>query len=287
MVDTPVALRSGPGGVPESGTFSQTMCVTIAQLGAAEQGMSPRPYRMGRRQAEVDEGRRRVLSAARALLGASESFGSFTVEAVARAADVSRATVYYQFGSKSGLLEAICDDLATSAGMDSLAESFALPDPLAALRSFVAVFGRFWDSDRAAMRRLRALAHLDPEVKAVISRRDDRRRRGLSVLLGRLRDQPQAAAAGLEDTVTVLMALTSFETFDALAGPGASCSDALPVIHRLIDAVLGGPATPPPGLAVRGPGPSGQRSAGGAAGPALVRHENAQRQQESRVHHPR
>jgi AcrR family transcriptional regulator len=207
--------------------------------------MSPRPYQLGRRQVEVDEGRRRVLAAARALLATTESFGSFTVEAVARAADVARATVYYQFGSKSGLLEAICDDLASSARMDTLAESFSLADPLEALHSFVAVFARFWDSDRAAMRRLRALAHLDPDVRGVISARDDRRRRGLTVLLGRLRDHPLVSADDQEGTVAVLMALTSFETFDALAGAAESCSAALPMIYRLIDAVLGGPAEGP------------------------------------------
>jgi AcrR family transcriptional regulator len=219
------------------------MCVTITEHpGGVKQAMSPRPYQLGRRQADVDEGRRRVLDAARALLATTESFGSFTVEAVARAADVARATIYYQFGSKSGLLEAICDDLASSARMDTLAESFSLADPLEALHSFVAVFARFWDSDRAAMRRLRALAHLDPEVHGVISARDDRRRRGLTVLLGRLRDHPLASAADRPDAVPILMALTSFETFDALAGAAESCSAALPVIYRLIDAVLGDPA---------------------------------------------
>ena len=92
------------------------------------------------------------------------------------------------------------------------------------------------------MRRLRALAHLDPDVKAVISARDDRRRQGLNVLLGRRQDHPRTSVAASADTVTALMALTSFETFDALAGPTESCSEALPVIYRLIDAVLGAPA---------------------------------------------
>lgn len=232
--------------------------------------MSPRPYQLGRRQVEVDEGRRRVLAAARALLATTESFGSFTVEAVARAADVARATVYYQFGSKSGLLEAICDDLASSARMDTLAESFSLADPLEALHSFVAVFAHFWDSDRAAMRRLRALAHLDPDVRAVISARDDRRRRGLTVLLGRLRDHPLVSADDQEGTVAVLMALTSFETFDALADAAESCSAALPMIYRLIDAVLGGPGE---GAAEGDPiRPEGQQRGGQeVSGPAAPR----------------
>ncbi len=115
-----------------------------------------------------------------------------------------------------------------------------------------------------ALRRrlLRALAHLDPDVKAVISARDDRRRQGLTVLLGRLRDRPRAPAADdSPGTVTALIAPTSFETFDALAGPTESCSEALPVIHRLIDAVLGAPAAI---SAERGATGSEDRERGGA-----------------------
>jgi len=43
------------------------------------------------------------------------------------------------------------------------------PDPLQALHRFVACFGRFWAADRPAMRRLRPLALLDPDVGAVIA----------------------------------------------------------------------------------------------------------------------
>ncbi len=51
------------------------------------------------------------------------------------------ATVYYQFGSKSGLLEALCDDLAASGQMGDLAKVFTTPDPLDALHAFVAAKG--------------------------------------------------------------------------------------------------------------------------------------------------
>ncbi|HEY3620504.1 MAG TPA: helix-turn-helix domain-containing protein, partial [Candidatus Sulfotelmatobacter sp.] len=73
--------------------------------------MSPRTYQMGQRQAAANKTRKRILAAARKLLLA-KNFSEFTMEAVARAADVSRLTVYYQFDSKVGLLEALYNYIA-------------------------------------------------------------------------------------------------------------------------------------------------------------------------------
>ncbi len=188
---------------------------------------------MGKRQEQVDESRRRVLDAARALLRDGGSYTAFTVDAVARRADVARATVYYQFGSKTGLLEAVCDDIAEIGQMSGLADAFANPDPAAALREFIAVFGRFWAADRTVMRRLRALAALDPDVEAVIAARDARRRQGLAALVGRLDTAAQDRA------VRVLHALTSFETYDLLAGADGDLADAAPLVADLAFAAVG------------------------------------------------
>src|SRR5438034_7095657 len=79
--------------------------------------MSPRPYRLGQRQVAADETRSRILNAARAQL---ETEVSFSIDAVARRADVARMTVYYQFGSRRGLLEALFDDLAVRGGIPQL-----------------------------------------------------------------------------------------------------------------------------------------------------------------------
>ena len=76
--------------------------------------MSPRPYRLGKRKEAVDETRDRILAAAQEILK-GDGYMEFTVDTVAGEADVSRATVYYQFGSKAGLLEALFDDLAVRA----------------------------------------------------------------------------------------------------------------------------------------------------------------------------
>src|ERR1700760_4280359 len=90
--------------------------------------MSPRPYNLGKRREAIDQGRQQVLDAARSLLAEREG-PAFTVDAVARRADVARATVYYQFGSKSGLLEAGCDHLAGPGGLGGLPAAFTDPDP--------------------------------------------------------------------------------------------------------------------------------------------------------------
>ena len=195
--------------------------------------MSPRPYNLGKRRDVIDQGRQQVLAAARSLL-AEPGGPAFTVDAVARRADVARATVYYQFGSKSGLLEAVCDHLAELGGLSGLPAAFTDPDPRHGLEVFVGCFGRFWAADRAATRRLRALAVLDPEVGAVVAARDERRHGGLTVLVSRLPDPP----ADQDHVVRVLTALTSFELFDALAGPEQGLTAVVPDVLRLVEAAL-------------------------------------------------
>src|SRR5438552_2566365 len=112
----------------------------------------PRPYRLGQRQATTAQTRARILAAAREVLMADEGFSGFSIDAVARRADVARMTVYYQFGSRVGLLEALSDDLAGRGGMGRLAEAFHQPDPRDALASYITVFGHFWAADRLATR---------------------------------------------------------------------------------------------------------------------------------------
>lgn len=198
--------------------------------------MSRRPYHLGKRQDQIDASRQRVIVAARTLLAETTSYAAFTVDAVATRADVARATVYYQFASKTGLLEALCDALAEAGQMADLASAFQNPDPVEALRTFVACFGRFWDVDRRVMRRLRALAALDHEVSAVISSRDERRRAGLEVLVSRL-SADHRLAVHTNRAVRLLYTLTSFETFDALAAADQALTEVTPDVLTLAEAI--------------------------------------------------
>ena len=130
-----------------------------------------RRYTLGRRQAAVDETRGRILRAARRLLLAKRG-ADFSLDAVARRARVTRLTVYHQFGSRRGLLEALFDDMAAKGGLlDALPNAFRQADPEKALARFVATFGHFWAEGRPIVRRLQALGVLDPELGKAIAGR--------------------------------------------------------------------------------------------------------------------
>jgi AcrR family transcriptional regulator len=198
----------------------------------------PRPYRLGQREAASEQTRTRILDAARELLIASDGFSSFSIDAVAKRADVARMTVYHQFGSKIGLLEALCDSLAANGGMEQLVSAFRAPDPWEALDTYIAIFGHFWTTDRVVTRRLRALAALDNDFAHVIQTRDEWRRHGIQVLLGRLAEQTHLSGMEHGGAVTLLYTLLSFEVFDMLAGAEHSPADVVPEVCRLAHAAL-------------------------------------------------
>ncbi|GHO48084.1 TetR/AcrR family transcriptional regulator [Ktedonospora formicarum] len=201
--------------------------------------MSPRPYRLGQRQAAIEQTRGRIIEATRELLMENDGFSRFSIDLVARRADVARMTVYHQFGSRVGLLEALCDTLAANGKMESLGGAFQLADPFEALKRYIAVFGHFYDTDRLVTRRLRAVATLDSEFGQIISERDSWRQKGLTVLIQRVHEQrPFPSAEAVAETIAVMLTLTSFESFDTLAGPERSLEEVAPLIQRLALATL-------------------------------------------------
>jgi AcrR family transcriptional regulator len=200
--------------------------------------MAPRPYNLGQRQLATDETRRRIVEAARELLAADNSAG-FTVDAVAREAGVARMTVYYQFGSKRGVLEALFDALANRGLMPHLKPVLQEPVPSRALGGLITAFVRFWDSDRVVLRRARALAALDAEIAESVRARDERRREHLRRILTRLFEgKPGDRAKDLAPVVDILHMLTSFETFDSLLSGQRDVNDVTQIIHGLAAAAL-------------------------------------------------
>lgn len=199
--------------------------------------MSPRPYRLGRREASVADTRERILSAARDVLG-DNGFSGFTVDAVADRAGVARMTVYYQFQSKGALLDALLDALAAAGLVDRLTSN-GIADPSAALTEFIAAFVGFWASDRIVIRRLRCLAGLDREVEAAVAVRDSKRRAALRPLVARvMADRRRPTGTAIDETTDVLQTLTSFETFDALAGRTRSPEDVAAILIRVAHAAI-------------------------------------------------
>ena len=202
--------------------------------------MSPRAYRLGQRQAASDETRTRIIEAAREIL---ETADSFSIDAVAHKAGVARMTVYYQFSSKRGLLEALFDYLAARGGMPKLPLAFQRPDPIDALEQVIKVFAHFWASDRVVLRRLRGMAALDPELDEVLLARNEGRRNGLRAIVGRLPKEKRRTTRSVDDTIDLLHTLISFESFDVLAGKTRTPEDVAPIIQRAARLLLAQPPT--------------------------------------------
>lgn len=208
-----------------------------------QERMSPRRYNSGKRQAAADETRQRIIEAARQLLADESNTAELSMEAIARKADVSRLTIYYQFRSRPGLLEALYDHLAARGNMRRMAEVFHDADPTKMLEKMVEVFIGFWASDTVVIRRLRAIGRLDAEVAAGIHSRDTRRAHIASEIVRRSVSSRQEAPAAphqklAADTISML---TSFETYDALSRAGHSDQEIQATVLQLAQAALNAP----------------------------------------------
>jgi AcrR family transcriptional regulator len=175
-------------------------------------------YRLGKRQQQAENTRARILGAARDLLEQGRD-GKFTIDVVAERAGVARMTVFNQFGSLAGLLEAMFDDVAGPYMARQMPEVFRAPDPEAALRQLVTTFAGLWERSPALSARLRGFAAFDAAIDASLRTREQRRvEAGREVLRrlwsGRLPPPWQS----LDEAALALFALTSFPMWTALGG---------------------------------------------------------------------
>jgi len=194
--------------------------------------MSPRPYRSPRRRVTAERTRARLLKAASAML---DGHDGVSLDAVARKAGVTRLTVYNQFGSRRALLEAVFDDMAERGGLNHISEAMANPDPHAALRQIVSIFGGFWSIHRSALWRLHAATATDSEFEESLRGRNERRRHLLSVIIGRMNNAGFRRTNVITDLVDVLFSLTSVSFFWELTAGGRSTDAACRLIQALAE----------------------------------------------------
>jgi AcrR family transcriptional regulator len=208
--------------------------------------MSPRRYRSPVREASRGQTRGRIVAAAAELLRTPGGMGGFSLEAVGKAAKVSRLTVYNQFGSRRALLEAVFDDRAERGGLHRVAEAMAAADPFAGLRELIEIFCEFWSFDRDALARLHSAGMNDAELEESVRARNERRRRALSVLVNRIADRKEIRAEARKDLIDTLFALTSFHVFAELTAAGRSAEAAGVLVQSMAaDAVRRASATVP------------------------------------------
>jgi len=172
------------------------------------------------------------LEATRKLIMASSVPPS--IDAVAALAGVARMTVYYQFGSKAGLLEALFDELGGRYFRSELPLVMSQDEPLQALADLIEVFLTFWASERLVTRRIRGMAALDSDFEESLRGRDKRRKLLLRTILSRITQKyGKPSSEVFEQSVDLLYALTTFATFDAMAGDDGEAADVVPLIQRL------------------------------------------------------
>ena len=203
--------------------------------------MTPRRYVSPVRTAAAEEKRGQVLAAAARLLREG-AIADFSMEAVAKLAGVTRLTVYRQFASRHGLLEAVFDDRAEAGGLHDIPRAMAIPDPRAGIECLIVIFCTFWSSDEAVGRVNDAMAS-DPELAQALAERNERRRRTMSTLVGRI--APKADAAKHRDAVDLLFGLTSYAMFGLLR-PGRRQDEICGLVTSACMRVINGLIEPEP-----------------------------------------
>jgi AcrR family transcriptional regulator len=201
--------------------------------------MSPRAYNLGLRVAAAEQTRGRIITAAREILS-DDDFDGLSIDEIARRAGVARMTVYYQFTSRRGLLEALYDDLAARGAIENLSQQTEEMGALPALDWLIESFTRFWSTDRLILRRLRGLSVIDQEIEAGIRQRDGRRVTLFSSLMRRIEaEDGWKAAIGVADAGHLIATLSGFDTYDALAVNEGDPETTAEIIKKSARTILG------------------------------------------------
>lgn len=191
-----------------------------------------REYRSPKREAQRDATRAAIVKAAARLLREHGADG-FSLDAVAKAASVTRLTVYNQFGDRRGLLECVFDEEAQVGGLSAIRDAMQLADPRQALQRIVEIFCAFW-ARSGPMQGVVAAAMADEELGQAIRERNERRRQILETLVARLEPRAKQRTV-LTDT---LFALTSFAFHAELSRSRLTKNQVEQTIASLVEASL-------------------------------------------------
>jgi AcrR family transcriptional regulator len=177
--------------------------------------MTKRRYISEIRAAAAAEKRERVIEAAQRLLREG-SVAGFSLDSVAKAAGITRLTVYNQFGSRRGLLEAVFDEIAERGGLAHLSVVVANPDGRQGIEQLVDIFCLFWNSDPALASLHDAMA-IDDEFAQALQERNERRRSNLATLVERVFPGRSAKAKNARsEAVDLMYGLTSCAMYRVL-----------------------------------------------------------------------
>lgn len=163
----------------------------------------------------------------------------FSMESLANASGVTRQTIHNLFGTRSELLEALFDQIAVDAGMERMREVMTASDPDAMLTGFIRVFSDFWAKNRLLLKRIHGIGAIDPEFGRAIQARNQRRKMAATRVIGALEGRLNLSKPeNRSERIASLVALSSFEFFDALSESMGSVTTAREHLPDLIRGAL-------------------------------------------------
>jgi AcrR family transcriptional regulator len=174
-----------------------------------------RSYVSPRRKQQADETRRRIADAARRLLG-KKGYAETTIAEIAAEAGVALPTVYANFGSKQGILNALIDRAIFTVEYETLvAEAFAQDRPAARLRVAARIACEIYEAERAELDFLRGAGVASPELNMIDAERESQRFETQAAVIESLADaiRPGMTQAAAKD---VFWTLTSRDLFRML-----------------------------------------------------------------------
>ena len=154
-----------------------------------------------------------MLKAAEQLIR-NDQFHSATMEELAAAAGVSRATVFNRFGSKLGVLQALFTRAMEGPEMDAIREALEIEDPVESLDAVIEAACAIWESQAFIHEQLQAIVVLEPDASALVDGQREEQRADLHDLARRLA-RAGRLRPGLGETraAAALHMLTSLESF--------------------------------------------------------------------------
>jgi AcrR family transcriptional regulator len=191
-----------------------------------------------------EETRRRIVAAACRLLEQA-GYHQISLDDLARAAEVSRQTIYVQFGSKSGVLQAVAEYIEHASLENLVPELLASLTPLAAFRHACERVVAFFEKNAPILRNLQAQTIYDPEFAAIWRSKQDEiwrnTRRAIEWLAAQ---EGHLSGWSIDEATDWLWVLGSFEVYDKLVTErGWSAEQYIRRIMDTLEQILGVPKT--------------------------------------------
>jgi AcrR family transcriptional regulator len=159
-----------------------------------------------------------IVEATRTLLEAT-GYPDISLDEIARTAGVSRQTIYVQFGSKSGVLQAVAEQIEHSALDQLIPTLLQASSPVEALRMGLERVVSFYEHDAQVLRNLHAQTVYDANYATVWRDKQQEIWRNTRRLVEWLdREGSLAAVWNVEEATDWLWAAMSFESYNQLVG---------------------------------------------------------------------